>query len=163
MALHETYMNCGSHDAADTSRSTSSIDRLAARSVQHLVASGQLREDTAVLPSSSSQPFILSGSHTECLEFPIRSLDEDSYVTPHRQRSTPSTSPRPFSLSSAGSLVLPQLPPLGWSLYAGRATYRRDFASIMKSIIPERVFDVPSRFAAVYPSGLSGFWVRTGF
>ena len=81
MALPETYMNCGSHGAADTSRSTSSIDRLAARQVQHLVASGQLREETAVLPSSSSQPFILSDSPTECLEFPIRSPDEDSYVT----------------------------------------------------------------------------------
>ena len=131
MALPETYMNCGSHGAADTSRSTSSRDRLAARPVQHLVASGQLREETAVLPSSSSQPFILSGSPTECLELPIRSPDKGSYVTL-----------------------------IG---YAGRVTYQRDFASIKKLIILGRVFNVPSRFAAVYPSGLSGFWVQIGF
>ena len=88
-------MNSGSRDAADASSSTYSVDRLATRQVQNLVASGQLRRETAVLPRSTSRSFILPVSPSDHREFPIRAPDEPSFVhlveegLPHRHLHDP--------------------------------------------------------------------------
>ena len=83
-------MNSGSGGAADTSSFTSSIDRLAARQVQQLVATGQLRPENAVLPRTIGRSFILSVSPSVNEEYPMRAPDETSFVhliedgEPHR-------------------------------------------------------------------------------
>ena len=75
MVLHVTYKNSGSGGAADPSSSTSSIDQLAARQVQQLVATGQLRPENAVLPRTIGRSFILSVSPSDNEDICVPSLE----------------------------------------------------------------------------------------